>query len=328
MKNRMDTKYASDGCEKWSDLESANIHDPLLAAKLRSINRIYRQAPKLEKQIDFFSPTVSDITGKDDISLMDVAVFGLGKRPRFEPIEHHLKDADITIQGGAKCGMATIFDYDIFLFVVSFLVREMELCKAKAAAGIDAQLPARKIRPPISELLKFCRRHNGGKDYKQIESALERLKSTTISIARHGESHRRAGFFSLIGDVKIISETNTGKISEIEIDIPDWVYDGVVRVGNPSVLTLNPDYFLLNTGYHRFLHRMARKRAGKTNWTMPIDELYRLSGTARPMRSFKTDIKRAIKNLSEKPLPDYEVTYITNRKGDTVIFKYKENSCE
>jgi len=46
---------------------------------------------------------------------MDIAVFGLGKKPRFKPIEHDLNDAQITVQGGTDCGMATIFDYDIFL---------------------------------------------------------------------------------------------------------------------------------------------------------------------------------------------------------------------
>lgn len=49
----------------------------------------------------------------------------------------------------------------------------------------------------------------------------------------------------------------------VSIDIPQWVYDGVVRVDNPTVLTLPKDYFLLDQGNHRFLHRLCRRAAGK-----------------------------------------------------------------
>lgn len=328
METQDDQSYLSDGCEKWSDLEEAHrtVKDPELAKALRRMSRNYRKPPKEEKQLDFFTPKLADVSAKDDVSLMDIAVFGLGKKPRFEPIKHQLKDAEITIQGGTECGMATIFDYDIFLFMVSYLVREMNDIKVKVEKGEDSFLPPRKIRPPVAELLKFCRREDGGKQYKQLENAIERLKSTTITIKKNDGSKRRAGYFSLIGDVKIISETVTGNISEVEIEIPEWVYDGVVRVENPAVLTLNTDYFLLNTGYHRFLHRVARKCAGDNEWSMSIEELYERSGTARPLRSFKSDIKRAIYDLEKTPLPDYEVRYeINRRKGDKVYFTHIKN---
>ena len=326
METQEEQVYLSEGCEKWSELEAAHIKDPELAKAIRKMSRNYRKAPISEKQLDFFTPTLADVSGKDDVSLMDIAVFGLGKKPRFEPIVHELKDATITIQGGTSCGMATIFDYDIFLFVVSYLVREMDAIKTKVSTGEDAYLPPRKIRPPVSELLKFCRRDSEGrygvKQYQLLENALERLKSTTITIKKKDGSKRRAGFFSLVGDVKVVSETSTGKISVIEIGIPDWVYDGIVRVENPAVLTLNPDYFLLNAGYHRFLHRIARKCAGKGQWFMTPEELRQRSGTTQQIRFFKRDIKRAITDLETNPLPDYSVQYESKRAGDKVLFAY------
>jgi hypothetical protein len=39
--------------------------------------------------------------------------------------KYNLNDAEIVVQGGTHCGMATIFDYDIFLYMVSYLTHEM-----------------------------------------------------------------------------------------------------------------------------------------------------------------------------------------------------------
>jgi len=322
-------KYASEGAETWSDLETAHIKDPKLAAKLKRLSRNYRQASQGDKPLDVFVPTLADISSKDDYSLMDIAVFGLGKKPRFKPIEHDLNDAHITVSGSTKYGMATIFDYDIFLYIVSYLTREMERCKDEVKRGHDASLPARKISPPVTELLKFCQRDDGGRNYKQLEKALERLSTTKILIKekREGKSHRRIGMFSLIGDYEIVKATRTGNISKLVIAIPDWVYDGVVRPTKPTVLTFDNDYFLLSQGYHRFLHRLARKAAGKTTATYSLETLYERSGSTRPFRSFKADVKKAIEALKEAPLPDYHVQLVKKGDIENVILTYTgENS--
>ena len=123
-----DTKqpYVSDNCETYTDLEDSHekIKNPELASILKKVNRSrnYRKPPIDNKQLDIFEPPpLTDISTKDEISLMDIAVFGLGRKPRFEPIEYNLKDAHIMVQGGTNCGMATIFDYDIFLYMISYL---------------------------------------------------------------------------------------------------------------------------------------------------------------------------------------------------------------
>jgi len=104
------TRYASDGAEKWTDLEAAYIKDPELAKRIQRMSKNYRTPPKYDHQMELFVPVISDVSTKDDISLMDIAVFGLGKKPRFEAIEYDLKEAHITVQGGVKSGMATIFE--------------------------------------------------------------------------------------------------------------------------------------------------------------------------------------------------------------------------
>jgi plasmid replication initiation protein len=315
-------KYLSDGANTWSDLEAAhnNIKSPELAAQLKRITKHYRKPPKNDKQLDIFSPSLSDVSTKDDISLMDIAVFGLGRKPRFDPIEYDLNDAHIVVQGGTKCGMATIFDYDIFLYMVSYLTHEMNQIREDVKKGHEAYLPPRIIKPPVCDLLKYCRRDDGGENYKQLEAALERLSTTKISIKKKSSKKRRAGMFSLIGDYKIITETRTGNISELLINIPDWVYDGIVRLENSTVLTLHEDYFLLSQGYHRFLHRLARKAAGKSEAIYGIEKLYERSGSNRIFRSWKADIKKAINDLKDNPLPDYNV--IWEEKGKTINIRF------
>lgn len=326
--NEEKQSFISDGCETFTDLEAAhnNVKDPELAARLKSLSRNYRKPPREDGQLDIFEPVLKDVTTKDDISLMDIAVFGLGRKPRFDPIEYDLKDAHVTVQGGTKCGMATIFDYDIFLYMVSYLTHEMNNIREEIKKGKDSYLPPRKIKPSVAELLKYCRRDHGGNNYKQIEKALERLSTTKIAIRKKDSKNRRTGMFSLIGDYVIAAETRTGKISELTITIPDWVYDGVVRTEDPTVLTIPKDYFLLDQGNHRFLHRLARKAAGQGEAVYGLEKLYERSGSKRAFRSWKSSIKKSIAELKENPLPDYSVAW--EDKGKTVNIRFNYTGAE
>ncbi len=309
--------YLSDDCKTYADLEAVhgNVKDPELARRLKSLSRTYRKPPRGDKQQDLFEPALMDVSTKDDISLMDIAVFGLGKKPRFDPIEYDLKDAHVTVSGSTKYGMATIFDYDIFLYMVSYLTHEMNQVKDKIKAGEESYLPPRKIQPSVTELLKYCRRDKGGSNYKMLEKALERLSSTKIRIKHEGKGMRRVGMFSLIGDFTIKTQKETGRIKSIMIDIPQWVYDGVVRTENPTVLTMNNDYFLLDQGNHRFLHRLSRKAAGKGEANYNLQTIYERSGSTSPFRSWKAKLKKSIEALEKNPLPDYAVAWEKKENG-------------
>jgi plasmid replication initiation protein len=99
---------------------------------------------------------------------------------------------------------------------------------------------------------------------------------------------------SLIGDYTIKTQEETGQIMSIIIDIPQWIYDGVVRVDNPTVLTLPKDYFLLDQGNHRFLHRLCRKSAGKGESNYNLQTVYERSGSTNAFRSWKSKFKKSI----------------------------------
>ncbi len=324
-----DTTYLSKGVNDWQGLISNYIPNPLLRDQVKKIGNNFRRDPLSEKQSDFFIPTLSDITNKDDQSLMDISPFGLGKKPRFTPIEYDLKDAVVTVSGSSKYGMATIFDYDIVIFIVSHLTREMQLVKNKVQYGnSNPVLPSRKIQPMVSDLFKFLKIKSGGEQYKLLMDKLARLKGTVITIDKKGSSKRRGGGFSLIGEYKVASETQKGNVSEIEIGIPDWIYDGIVTPETPTVLTLDPKYMLLKSGYHKFLDRIARKSAGKSISEWKLKTLYERSGTSRGYNKFKYDILNSIEALSKNPLPDYDVRHKIKSKVDYITFVYKHEDKE
>ena len=125
-------------------------------------------------------------------------------------------------------------------------------------------MPAKKFRPHSTEVFKFCRLHNGGKQYQSLEAALRHLQGTFITITSTNASKalRRTGYFPLLAGADVVSRTDTGKIGTLEVTIPDWIFEGVVNHKNPEVLTVNPDYFLIQKGLARFVYRLAQKAAG------------------------------------------------------------------
>lgn len=321
--------YKSDNCETWADLELSYVEDPTLRSQLKSLreaSRNYRKSPDQEKQLDLFTPPLADLTLKDELSIIDIAPFGLAKSPRFDSIKYELKNANVTITGSNEYGIATIYDYDIVLYMVSYLAHQMELIKQKAKKGESASfLPPRTFRPNIAAMLKFCRRQKGGKQAKELEKALLRLKFTGIVIQTTDENYRRTGTFSYIQDFAVISRTKTDSIADMSIEIPRWIYDGIVRPTKPSILTLDNDYFLLKEGIHRFLHRFARKTAGTTKSITSVQTIYRHSGSKNTLTYFTRDLKNAVKKLEKDPLPDYKIELESKGRGKNfIICTYKK----
>ena len=226
---------------------------------------ILRDAPLSDSQMDFFVPATYDAPFKDDVNLMDIAPFSLGKNIRKDTLRYELSDAVITVEGGSETGLATCFDYDIFLHMVTCLTSAMKEYRIANKKGLRASLPPRCYRPSVSEILTFIRRGSGGRQYETMENTLDRLQATRIKITNLTDQAKRreSESFPLIGRYKVVSRTKNGKIERVEIDIPDWVYQGVVNPEEkPSVLTLHRDYFLIAKPLARFIYRLSRKSAG------------------------------------------------------------------
>jgi len=332
-----------------ADLRLAKIEDPELRETMRLLGeqihgkeiakvldseippgRNNREPPIDDDQLMFFVPTVTDAPVKDEVNLMDVAPFALSKMKREGIIRYELKDSVITVEGGAEVGMATAYDYDIFLNMVSHLAEEMRRYRIGERKGTRPNLPNRVYRPSAAHILKFCRRGTGGKQYVELERALDRLQATRIKITNlSGGKRRETQSFPLIGRYKVVSRTAQDKIDLVEIDVPTWVYDGVVQPDSrPSILTLNPDYFLIAKPIARFIYRLARKAAGQNEAFYTLDDLHYRSGSKLPKRKFLQAVKEIVTNSETDPLPDYDLLFIEGQKGPILHMKRRQQSDE
>jgi plasmid replication initiation protein len=299
-------------------IRSASITTDIEAALVQELpRRVLRAPPTDDAQLMFFVPTIYDAPIKDDVSLMDVAPFALGKNVRTGVITYELKDSLITVEGGAEVGLATVFDYDIFLNMVSYLAEEVRRFRIDESKGLRPSLPPKVYRPSAAHILKFCRRRSGGRQYEEIEDALRRLAKTSITITNlAGGKRRQVDTRALIGEFTVISKTNTGKVDQIEIRVPDWVYLSVVRADKVlPLLTLNPDYFLISSGLGRFIYRLARKAAGRNEARYTARELHKRSGSPQEFRFFLRDLKEFVTRTQAFPMPDYDLVLGQGKDG-------------
>jgi len=263
-----------------------------------------------DRQLDFFVPALRDIPVKDGVGIMDIAVFRLSKSQtrKGDLIRYHLPDAVVEVAGGPH-GMATIYDYDIVLMCISHLADAMR----RHQAGREP-LPPRTFRPHAAEIFKFCRMSDGGRSYEGLEAALDRLQGTFIKITASdgGSSTRRTGYFPLIAGAKVVSRTDTGRIEQVEIQIPEWIYESVTRADNPEILTVSPQYFLIEKGLSRFIYRLCRKAAGKGEARYSFRTIHERSGSTRELKKFTYELRQLI---AANDLPDFQLSEEDGRDG-------------
>ena len=156
---------------------------------------------------------------------MDVAVFRLSKKDNRagEMIRYDLSDGYIEVKSGPD-GMASVWDYDIVLMAISHLTEAMN--RYRTGQG---EKPGRMFRPHVSDILKFCRKGDGGRQGAEIEASLDRLRSTTIKIVRYGTSKsgrrmREVAAEGLINNYTAISYTDNDKLAVVEIELPKLRY--------------------------------------------------------------------------------------------------------
>ena len=221
--------------------------------------------------------------------------------------------------------MATAFDYDIFLHMVSYMAEEARQYRLALSKGQKPDLPARVYRPSVAHILKFCRRNSGGKQYKDIEAALDRLAGTRIKIVNlSGGKRREVVNMPLIQAYKVISKTTTGHVDEVEIGVPDWVYNGIVKEeGHPHILTINPDYFLIGQSIGRVIYRLARKAAGKNKAEYGLTELHKRSGSTQARPQFSQMLKRFVASTKVFPFPDYDLDLVDGREELKLVMRYR-----
>ncbi len=260
--------------------------------------------PKKHKQLDFFIADLFDaMSFRDDIASMEHPLFALkAGDSRLRVYEHNGIKIEVS---AAHRGIATIHDKDIWIYCISKLMQAM----------YEGEEISQAIRFTAYDFLITTNRNIGGRNYKLLADALERLKGTVITTSIETANHREKSGFGLIDSWRIIEkDKSTGRMLNLEVTLPNWLYRSVT---SKAVLTISPDYFRLRKPLDRRIYELARKHCGhQAEFRINLDLLHKKTGVTDVLRNFRV----AIRSLAESnELPDYFVQY--DSKKDIVTFK-------
>lgn len=282
-----------------------------------------RKPPSGDEQADFFVPSLYDVGGRDNRSIMDVAVFRLSKRDKRagEMIRYELPDGFVEVTAGPY-GMASVWDYDIVLMMVSHLTEAMN--RYREGKG---DKPGRTFKPHVSDILKFARRGDGSRQVEEVEAALDRLKGTTVKTVRertgaNDRKMRQTEAEGLISRYSVLSRTDSDRLSAVEIEAPQWIYQEIVGGKQPDVLTVHPDYFLIDPGIGRFVYRLARRSAGKGAAKWSFQTIYKHSGSTGTFSKFRENLRKIIR---ANDLPEYALREEPGQSGPQLIMTHRDS---
>lgn len=253
-------------------------------------------------QQDLFVCDVADAVLKDFMQEMEHPFYSLSKKPVTSIREYRNGDHWIRITPSVQ-GLATIYDKDLLIYAISQLM-------AAINRGDDV---SPRIRINCHEFLIYTNRGTGGKDYKALVEALERLRGTTISTNVITGGEEQIDVFGLIDKGTVRRKFGLdGRLLWVDIVLSDWVYNAVKA---KEVLTLNRDYFRLRKPYERRLYEIARKHCGRQETlSISLELLRKKMGATSPLKKFRFFIKDV---ADSDHLPDYTVE-LTGK--DQVVF--------
>jgi len=254
-----------------------------------------------EQEFDLFIPRMNSLPLKDQREMMERPFFSLAKRKRLKPIEYQSPDGEVWVHVSANplFGIATIWDADILIWATSRLNQARE----KGANDLSPTL-----HTTAHELLKAIRRDTGGKGYKELEAALQRLQGTTIQTSIRASKRDKRAQFGWLDEWQMDVDPATGAVRGLTLTLSKWVFDGLM--GDKTLLTLHPDYFTLQGGLERAIYRIARKHAGDQpkGWTCRVSVLHEKSGSDSPLKQFNYLMKKIVE---ANALPDYDLSFVT-----------------
>ena len=187
--------------------------------------------------------------------------------------------------------------------------------------------PGRTFKPHVSDILKFARRGDGSRQVEEVEAALDRLKGTTVKTVRertgaNGRTMRQTEAEGLISRYSVLSRTDSDRVSAVEIEAPQWIYQEIVGGKQPDVLTVHPDYFLIDPGIGRFVYRLARRAAGKGAAKWSFQTIYERSGSTGTFKEFCRILRKII---AANDLPEYDLREETGQSGPQLIMTSRDS---
>lgn len=249
---------------------------------------------------DFFICDVLDAVPKDDMASMEHPIFSLSTKldSGRRKYEHNGSTIEII---PSEAGLATIHDKDILIYCISQLM-----------AGINNGIqPDKTLYLKAHDLLIATNRMTTGRGYHLLKEALTRLRGTTIVTNIRTNSEEITEGFGLIDSWRTIRQTQSGRMSEIKIELSDWMFNAIVGL---EVLTISRDYFRLRKPIERRIYELARKHCGQqSEWSIKARTLQKKCGSSGTHKLFR----QMLRNLAAHDhLPDYHVRFT----DDLVVF--------
>ena len=260
-------------------------------------------------QPDLFLPTISDVRTRDIRDFMSHNWFSLSKKKRTEPIHHQVGDNWVRIRGTQEFGIATVYDQDVLLFLISNLQERID-----SGQPIDT-------RDQLFSIYDFAKFRGlsankiSGATYLDIKAALQRLTSTTVETDIRGSGW---GIFPLLsGATQRDVDTIKGPVFDthyFRVQLPPFIFDAVVR--ERQVLSFSREYFSIRGALRRFLFLYARKSIGnnKSEWKESIHTFMPKTATLSSTKEFR----RMIRAMTDKPVLNYTVRLDDD---DNIIFR-------
>jgi plasmid replication initiation protein len=233
-------------------------------------------------QLDLFVVSASDVSPKEHQDLMGRCWFSLSKKLRTKPIEHRFGEHWVKITGDAEYGIATIFDNDVLIYVLSHYIDALN----------QGHQTGRRFHFTGYDFFTFIgKKKFGGKGYTDLWKSLERLHHTFVETnIRLEDGSKRNHSFNWLSEIKQLTD---GKAHRgYEIVIPEWLYESALN--RKMVLTLDDDYFNIRSGIERFMYLFARKSSGWNTggWSEGIQSIYEKSGSAGTLNEFKRHLRK------------------------------------
>jgi hypothetical protein len=249
---------------------------------------------------DFFICDVTDAIPKDDMGSMEHPIFSLATKPDVHVREYEHNGVKISVMPSAL-GLATIHDKDILIYCISQLV-------AKMNTGAELH---KTLHLKAYDLLVLTNRNTDGRGYEQLKSALDRLSGTRIRTNIQTGKEEITEGFGLIDSWRIIRQTASGRMTELQISLSDWVFNAVAA---REVLTVHRDYFRLRKPLERRMYELARKHCGKQDeWVISMELLKKKCGSASEDYEFRRLLTIiCAEDQAHSHMPDYAVSFDGN----------------
>lgn len=245
---------------------------------------------------DFFLCDLFDYALKDDGVSMEAPIFTLATKPDLSIWHWESQDGSraITVTPSVL-GRATQFDKDLLIYVVS------QMTEALNRGRLDAN--NRTVRFRVYDYLVSTNKLTGGKEYKRLQDALERLRGTSIKTNIKTGGQRVKEGFGIVDSWRIIEKTSDDdRMIAVEVSLSKWLFNAVQA---HEVLTINPGYFRLRKPIERRLYELARKHCGsQAKFVIGIALLQEKCGSKSALFEFRRVLRDIVRTDT---LPDYQL---------------------